>query len=415
MRMTTLSLLSILPFIGSALGGTACKPGATTAASVIGVGAVATDGSAGVTAATEPTGNSINPDSGLPSTAASTTAGGISAVATDAASSTGAGSASVPVNTPAAPSVIPSTLELKEPSKKECGCGYNVSAFGGFYMPYRFAFDFSTVEDKDFTGPDDLLEYGFRINKGHHVGGPSSTGTSETGESEPINQCLGDPSSVSFNNGSLLLTMKANQVLSGEMKCPEVIHNNSTLYGIFQSEIQLTDTPGTCQAMWLNHTDSAAWGDELDIEVIGGAILSPNAQKTPPGLYSSNWDPMGDPNFPLDSTKLPHTFGKDGNKQPDPFPSDPTGDFQKFAIAWLPGDYSPRYYNGKEIGSPKQYNAIHPQELSINNWSNGSPGWSAGPPTQDSKMRVRSVLFYYRTEEQQDLIQGCKLEDICEV
>ncbi|WVW79073.1 hypothetical protein I302_101036 [Kwoniella bestiolae CBS 10118] len=433
MRPSTsvLSLLSIIPFLtGRALGSTkSCKAKSTTGTSVIGVAAVATDGT---TSAVGALSSLASGGTDLPSgTATSAPAGDSSIAAVDAGSSapTSTAPASAAGNSsstgtgvnPADPTISSGshpTFEFKQPDKEDCKCGYKVSGLDDIYMPFKFQFNFSEIGDAGpFSGPDDLKQYGWRINEGHHVGGPSSNGTETdptTGETKtvPINQCLGDPSSLSVQGGNLHLTMKGGQTPSGEMKCPEIIHDNATLYGIFQAEMQLDDTPGTCMAFWLNHTVNAEnIADELDLEVISGAIMQPSPEGTAAGLWSTNWDVNGNSSDPLN---LEHTTGSDGSS-PTPFEIDPTLDFNTYTIAWVPGEYSPRYLNGKEIGSPSQHNAIHAQEATFNTWSNSASGWSAGPPVDDVTMKVRSVLFYYRTEEVQGLIDGCSEEDVCKV
>ncbi|KAK6904554.1 hypothetical protein I203_105370 [Kwoniella mangroviensis CBS 8507] len=436
MRSSTISLLSILPFItGSALASTkSCSAKGTTGSSVIGVAAVATDGTTSAVAPSSSSSGDHTPPVGevVPTSAAGdeSAVSSVAAVDTGSSSSLTSASAALPTSTggssnstggnsndPTISSGSHPTFEFKQPDKEDCKCGYKVSGLGDIYMPFKFQFNFSDIGDAGpFSGPDDLKQYGWRINQGHHAGGPSSNGTiwdeaSGTLVDDPIYQCLGDPGSVSIQGGNLHLTMKGGQTPSGEMKCPEIIHDNATLYGIFQADIQLDNTPGTCQAFWMNHTIPGQYADELDIEALGGSMLEPTTEQPLPGLWSTNWDPNGNPNEPLD---LNHTTGTDG-KSPTPFPNDPTADFNSYIIAWVPGEYSPRYYNGKEIASPSQYNAIHAQEATFNNWSNNNKWWSGTVPQSDVTMKVRSVLFYYRTEEIQSLIDGCKEEDVCTV
>ncbi|WWC64197.1 uncharacterized protein I303_106805 [Kwoniella dejecticola CBS 10117] len=455
MRSTTLSLLSILPLMGRALAGTCqAKSGSASATGtgVIGVAAVATDGGASAVSATTeaPSASAsasvpgpadapapIGPDttyvppgeqstvitSGDSSAPASASASASAPVASSSAAAGGnTTSSSSGSSNPDDPTISYGshpTFELKQPDKEECGCGYKVSGLDDIWMPFKFQFNFSDIGDAGpFSGPDDLKEYGWRINQGHHVGGPSSNGSeydAATGTTTevPIYQCLGDPSSLSVQGGELVMTVKGGQTPSGSMQCPELIHDNATLYGVFQADIQFSDVPGTCQAFWLNHTIADKYSDELDLEVLGGAINSPNENQPIAGLWSTNWATDEDPSQPL---LLNHTTGLgEQKKEPTPFPNDPTTSFNSYVIAWVPGEYSPRYYNGQEIMSPSQYNAIHPQEATLNNWSNNNKWWSGEVPQTDSVMKVRSVLFYYRTEEVQTLPAGCKAEDVCTV
>ncbi|WWC73262.1 uncharacterized protein I206_107228 [Kwoniella pini CBS 10737] len=408
MRSISFSLISILPLIGRALGGTCSAKGASTGTGVVGVAAVATEGT------TSSVSSAIVDSTAKVSSSTSNT---------DTASASSATSSNGNTTSSKDPTISPGSnpnFKFKQPDKEKCDCGYKVSGLGDIYMPFKFEFNFSSLENNEgFKSGDDLKEHGWRINDGKWVGGPNSTGLTEGGQPESISHCIGDPSSLSIKDGNLLLNMKGAQTAApNQLHCPEIIHDNATLYGIFQSEIQWTDTPGTCQAFWMNHTNPNQFADELDIEVIGGAIMNPNKEGTAPGIWSTNWDPAGDPNSPLPNkeyTGIPHASGENGSGQPTTFSEDPTKDFHTYTIAWVPGTYSPRYMDGKEIGSPNQYNAIHPMEATFNNWSNGAKGWSAGPPIEDSIMKVRSVLFYYRTEEVQSLPSNCKVEDVCTV
>ncbi|OCF31341.1 hypothetical protein I317_01203 [Kwoniella heveanensis CBS 569] len=282
---------------------------------------------------------------------------------------------------------------------KDCECGYKVKSLDSFYFRKRFSFDFSSLPTQTFSSSDALLDKGWIIkDSSSHVGGPSDVG----------NQCLGDPSSLSIEEGALQLTVKAGQTLSSNMKCPEISHTDPALHGVFQAEMQLSAVEGTCQAFWLNHT-SEVTADELDIEVIGGTHKVMGAGGAGPGIYSTSWEPSDDPGKPND---IEHTHGL------APFPdidtNDPTETFNKYTIAWLPSSQQ-RYYNGIAINTTTQYNAVNPMNATINNWSNGFAGWSGAFPTTDSVLKVKTVLFYYNTETEFDLKEGCSESDVCEV
>ncbi|WVQ93361.1 hypothetical protein IAU59_000429 [Kwoniella sp. CBS 9459] len=289
-------------------------------------------------------------------------------------------------------------LELQDIGK-DCECGYKVKSLDSFYFRKRFSFDFGTLPTQTFQSADALVDQGWIIkDSASHVGGPTEEG----------HQCLGDPSSLSIDGGALQLTVKSGQTLSSSMKCPEISHADPALHGVFQAEMQLSPVEGTCQAFWLNHT-SKLTADELDIEVIGGTHKVMGAGGAGPGIYSTSWEPTSDPNKPND---IIHTHGL------EPFPdietNDPTETFNKYTIAWLPTSQQ-RYYNGIAVNTTTQYNAVNPMNATLNNWSNGNPGWSGALPTTDSVLKVKSVLFYYNTETEHDLKEGCSEADVCEV
>ncbi|KIR41273.1 hypothetical protein I307_04347 [Cryptococcus deuterogattii 99/473] len=78
-----------------------------------------------------------------------------------------------------------------------------------------------------------------------------------------------------------------------------------------------------------------------------------------------------------------------------------------------------RYYNGVKQDSPTENQPEHTMIFTINNWSNGGTGWTHGPPTgEDSNLRVKSVLLYYRTQDVRDMAaldSSCTDSDVCKV
>ncbi|KIR56786.1 hypothetical protein I315_00973 [Cryptococcus gattii Ru294] len=78
-----------------------------------------------------------------------------------------------------------------------------------------------------------------------------------------------------------------------------------------------------------------------------------------------------------------------------------------------------RYYNGAKQDSPTENQPEHTMIFTINNWSNGGTGWTHGPPAgEDSNLRVKSVLLYYRTHDVRDMAaldSSCTVSNVCKV
>ncbi|ODN74721.1 hypothetical protein L202_07050 [Cryptococcus amylolentus CBS 6039] len=302
--------------------------------------------------------------------------------------------------TPPAPSQTYPVLNLAGPPEN-CTCGYAVQSLGGPYYPFRYTFTPSSLDDGTMTSPDDLLQYGLKINDGKHAGGEGEDGA----------QCWGRYQNVRIEGDDLVLTVPGGQTLGPDMDCAEVTHNVSTFGGVYQAEAKLSDVAGTCEAFWLNHTIADTFADEVDIEILTGKLESD-------GIYYTNWPPFGNPNDP---SSLISNY-----TQTVPFPGldtrSPTSTYNNYTIVWqadrLGQNGTLRYYNGEAQEDPRTNLPAHAMDYNINAWSNGAPGWSAGPPTADSELRVKSILLYYQTETVKsigDISAECSSSDVCKI
>ncbi|KAE8539190.1 hypothetical protein D1P53_004281 [Cryptococcus gattii VGV] len=291
-------------------------------------------------------------------------------------------------------------LVLSNPSD-DCKCGYSISSLNGEYFPFKFAYTFSALSDGD--AKDGLAAAGWVVNDGKYVGGAANG-----------NRCWGNKGNVYIDSGDLVLTVPKNQRANPHMECAEIAFNETNLFeGVFQTEALLSGVDGTCQAFWLNHSISTQYADELDIEVISSTIDTD-------GVWYSNWPPNGDlthiklePNNP-DGLISAHTHVP----FPDISTNDPRKTYNNYTIAWLSSSTT-RYYNGAKQDSPTENQPEHTMIFTINNWSNGGSGWTHGPPAgEDSNLRVKSVLLYYRTQDIRDMAaldSSCTVRDVCKV
>ncbi|OWZ65739.1 hypothetical protein AYX15_02804 [Cryptococcus neoformans] len=412
-----LTLLTLVPYLGGTFANTCRAADAGTSATTAAAAASSSDASG-----TSVIGNNLLASSNTAAGGAGTTAkaasvsnGGGSAVsATDSSAASAATSAaesvfsgdhssastSVSARSSSAQSAaypqgsqMGTDLVLSNPSD-DCKCGYSISSLNDEYFPYKFAYTFSALSDGN--ARDGLAAAGWVVNDGKYVGGAANG-----------NRCWGNKDNVNIDSGDLVLTVPKDQTASPNMECAEIAFNETNLFeGVFQTEALLSGVDGTCQAFWLNHSIATQYADELDIEVISSTIDSD-------GVWYSNWPPNGDPNNP-DSLTSAHTNV--------PFPginiNDPRKTYNNYTIAWLSSSTT-RYYNGAKQDSPIDNQPEHNMIFTINNWSNGGTGWTHGPPTgEDSNLRVKSVLLYYRTQDVQDMAtldSSCTDSDVCKV
>ncbi|WVQ77884.1 hypothetical protein IAR50_007589 [Cryptococcus sp. DSM 104548] len=274
-----------------------------------------------------------------------------------------------------------------------CSCGYKISSLDNQYFPYKFSFAFSSVDDGD---ADALSDQKWVLNDGDIVGGAANG-----------NRCWGRKDNIYIDGGDLVLKVPKNQTLSSNMSCAEIAFEETNITGgIFQTTAMLSGVDGTCQAFWLNHSIATQYADEVDIEVISSTIDTD-------GIWYSNWPPNGDPNDP-DSLTSVHT----NDAVPGLNNSDPRKTYNNYTIAWL-DESTNRYYNGAKQDSPTDNQPEHSMIFVINNWSNGGSGWTLGPPTEeDSLLKVKSVLLYYKTanvSQMSDLGGDCQDSDVCTV
>ncbi|ODN74718.1 hypothetical protein L202_07047 [Cryptococcus amylolentus CBS 6039] len=172
--------------------------------------------------------------------------------------------------------------------------------------------------------------------------------------------------------------------------------------GVFTLEAQLGSVEGTCQSIFTYTQSTDVGSDEQDIEMLGQSLLTPGPIGVDPGIQLTNWNP---------------TNASESEETTTPFPNDPTTSYHNYTIGWLPGG-TKYYYDGQELNSPSKYSSVNPSYVIINNWSNGNPNFTAGPPTADVDLRIKSVAFYYQTEtldRYPAYPDGCSEADACVV
>ncbi|KAH7041279.1 glycoside hydrolase family 16 protein [Microdochium trichocladiopsis] len=162
--------------------------------------------------------------------------------------------------------------------------------------------------------------------------------------------------------------------------------NQHYTYGTYRASIKVTDVPGTCTAFFWYFNDT----QEIDIEFLS---------------YDFNRNNKSFPvNLVLQSTESAQA-GHDASGTKDfkkvYLPFDPTADFHEYRFDYVPGKVT-FYADGKELaemtGDSVPTTSGH---LLMSHWSNGNPGWSHGPPTQDAISTVNYVKAYFNSSDAQ--------------
>ncbi|WVR08243.1 hypothetical protein IAU60_005290 [Kwoniella sp. DSM 27419] len=268
------------------------------------------------------------------------------------------------------------------PADNDTCCGYKLVDHGDRYYPKSLVIDFANIADGT-----DMSSLGFKVLDGEHSGPVSRANPAARGEGKKEN--------VYVKGGILHIVVPGGQgdtlhPQGGEIQLAEPI-----TAGVFTMDAQVSKVNGTCQAIFTYvRGDDSVMHDELDMEIT-------------PARW---WEGMG-----------LSAYGPGGDKQ-GVFETNMDGldtSFNRYTIGWY-NDAPPAFYlNGKATPSPGNHLPVNPSTLMINNWSNGDPGFTAGPPAEDSVLQIRKLEFYYQSQEEHSvqpaLKAGCSLESACVV
>jgi len=79
-------------------------------------------------------------------------------------------------------------------------------------------------------------------------------------------------------------------------------------------------------------------------------------------------------------------------------PDDATTAYHEYRIDWIPGATF-FYLDGKLQKKLTTNVPSTPGSWMWNNWFNGNPGWSGGPPLADSILHIRSITMAFNTTD----------------
>ncbi|KAK2056660.1 concanavalin A-like lectin/glucanase [Colletotrichum caudatum] len=136
-----------------------------------------------------------------------------------------------------------------------------------------------------------------------------------------------------------------------------------------------TETPGVCNGMFFYASDN----QETDIEWLS--------------------DPQSQSNDGTRQLWFENQAANDNTEktvkgwQP---PADPTNTEHEYRIDWL-SDRVRFYVDGEFKWQTTENVPYTPGSWVFNNWANGDPGWTAGPPAQDALFKIKKIDMYYNT------------------
>lgn len=161
----------------------------------------------------------------------------------------------------------------------------------------------------------------------------------------------------------------------GPIRCAEV---SSTVSDILYASVEVraifSQTPGTCVGIFFYQSDT----QETDIEYLSDpASLSNQGSKIPPIHY----------------TNQSNQENGQSTTETGPAPEDVTAS-HLYRIDWLQ-DKCVFYIDGVRQSTLTKDVPSKPCSFILNNWSNGDPGWTVGPPAQDNIFKVLSVVMHY--------------------
>ncbi|KAH9828140.1 glycoside hydrolase family 16 protein [Teratosphaeria destructans] len=181
----------------------------------------------------------------------------------------------------------------------------------------------------------------------------------------------------------------------------EVVSSRSDfLFGSFRVGMKSTAINGTCGAFFFYHNDS----EEIDLELLskqqGSVSHLINLVNQSPESVASGYNAVNTSDF--------ITW---------PLPFDPTADMHEYRFDWLPGRID-MFADGQWMRTFEDSVPFSAGALHLIHWSNGDPGWSAGPPSEDAVLTVSHVHAYFNTSSQQNSTQ-CSGDpaatNVCEV
>ncbi|KAK6524693.1 hypothetical protein TWF281_011594 [Arthrobotrys megalospora] len=208
------------------------------------------------------------------------------------------------------------------------------------------------------------------------------------------------PSNLKYNSNSKALELIVSGGLPTRSSIPSAEIStmmDRILYGSFRFNVKVSSVAGACSGLFFYKDDN----HEIDIEILTSHIRNSTTQRD------------GVPKPGVQLTVQPLTKNQVlTNYKVVPFDGkfDPTKGYHEYRFDWLKTGvkYS---VDGSSYGTYTRFIPKTAGQIIINNWSNGNPYWSAGPPLQNSILSVRSVDIYFNTTDATQIAAweaGCK-------
>ncbi|KAB5590258.1 Glycoside hydrolase family 16 protein [Ceratobasidium theobromae] len=233
-----------------------------------------------------------------------------------------------------------------------CACGYKDST--GAIWRESFASDFT-------TGWSAALSQNFY-----------KFGWAENHANAPYAMQYNTDNAYGYNSG---LGLKTSAFTSGSVQTAGIGSLRSDiLYGSFRMRATVPSVPGVCFGFFTYKDDT----QEADIEFLSSdSDYYQRAHHTnQPGLVNGNTDPNA-----YHSVVIP---GADFTA------------FHEHRLDWLPSS-SKYYYDGSLKSTVSKNSPSVPSSLLTNVWSDGSSGWTKGPPTRDAIATIYYIKAYFNS------------------
>jgi hypothetical protein len=166
--------------------------------------------------------------------------------------------------------------------------------------------------------------------------------------------------------------------------CSEIVlQRGDLLYGSFRISMKTSSVNGTCGAFFFYRDDTS----EIDMEFLSKQQLPNNNNSVNLVIQSSEngglgYTAPGSPDFAHISLSR-----------------NPSEAYVEYRFDWLPGHVD-FFADDTLIKSMTDNIPSGPGRLHISHWSNGNPGWSAGPPQTDAVLTVSYVKAYFNSSEE---------------
>ncbi|KAF6781765.1 glycoside hydrolase family 16 protein [Colletotrichum sojae] len=194
----------------------------------------------------------------------------------------------------------------------------------------------------------------------------------------PVDSYVYTPANVIIARGYLHLKVNANTFISGE-----VTTNFKISYASVRTVAMLSEPAGVCNGMFFYQSDT----QETDIEFLSNRNSA------------SNTDAASDAGAPAGTRYLwlsnqAASKRKQKTTKPVPLPANPTSSLHEYRLDLVPG-MTRFFIDGKQVWNSTDNVPTVAGVWVFNNWADGDPAWSAGPPKQDAYFRIRSIDMYY--------------------
>lgn len=152
-------------------------------------------------------------------------------------------------------------------------------------------------------------------------------------------------------------------------------------FGSFRTYMRTTAINGTCASHFWYNSDSK----EIDVELLS---RQQDASKKPANLVVHSNQSVADGNDARGTAG--YIEGK--------LSFDPSDGFHEYRYDWS-SDLVSFYADGKWLGDVNSSIPADPGIVQLSHWSDGNPGWTAGPPAQDAILTVAYYFAYFNSTD----------------